>query len=253
MGTFIEYPENLSRFYDIIYHYHRDGVDNAFYLKEIKSSKGRVLEAGVGTGRLFMEALSQGADMWGLDISSTMIEVLLEKLDTKHHHRISRQNIITFKYDHKFDLIIAPFRVFMHLLDKDDQMKALDNAYSHLNNGGKFIFDAFIPDLNQLLNGVNNWNDFTGEYKKGKELRRFVTTKPDLINQVINVSFHLEWDTAEGKKIEDWDAPLRYFFRYELEHLLERSPFEEYTIKGDFEGHPLNQESKEFVILCFKR
>ena len=31
-----------------------------------------------------------------------------------------------FTYDFKFDLIIAPFRVIMHLLDKEEQIKAIN-------------------------------------------------------------------------------------------------------------------------------
>lgn len=62
------YPESFARFYDVIYHTQRDGVDNEYFLKEIKKTGGRVLEAGVGTGRLFTSALESGADVYGLDI-----------------------------------------------------------------------------------------------------------------------------------------------------------------------------------------
>ena len=47
-----EYPEYFARFYDLIYHQIRDGVDNIFYLGKIKNTKGKVLEVGTGTGRL---------------------------------------------------------------------------------------------------------------------------------------------------------------------------------------------------------
>jgi hypothetical protein len=47
-----EYPVNFARFYDLIYHQHRDGVDNEYFQQEIKSTEGRILEIGVGTGSL---------------------------------------------------------------------------------------------------------------------------------------------------------------------------------------------------------
>ena len=247
-----EYPRIFARFYDQIYHQQRDGVDNDFFLKEIRNTKGKILEIGVGTGRLFTCALNQGADIYGIDISQSMIDVLKKKLNRNQYNRISLQNIINFNFNFKFDLIIAPFRVFMHLLEKEDQIKALNNVYKHLNRNARFIFDAFVPDLNQLLNGINNLKDYEGEYEPGKKIKRIVSTKPDLINQLINITFRFEWDENNEVKSEEWNTPLRFFFRYELEHLIERSDFEKYKIMGDYYGNQLNTVSREFVMICQK-
>jgi len=238
-----EYPKNYARFYDLIYHKQRDGVDNEYFQNEIKQTQGKILEIGVGTGRLFINALNQGADIYGLDISQSMIDVLYKKLNRDQYKRISLQNIIDFKFDFKFDLIIAPFRVIMHLLEKEEQIKAINNVYKHLNINGRFIFDAFVPDLNQLINGIDNQTDFEGEYESGKVIKRIVTTKPDLLNQIIHIKFRLEWDEDNKVKHEDWMVPLRFFFRYELEHLIERSKFEKYKILGDYQGNVLNIKS----------
>ena len=61
-----------------------------------------------------------------------------------------------------------------------------------------------------------------------------------------------EWDEDNEVKKEEWNTPLRFFFRYELEHLIERSDFEKYKIFGDYQGNELNISSREFVILCQK-
>lgn len=248
-----KYPTNFARFYDTIYHHVRDGVDNEYFQNEIQRSGGKILEIGVGTGRLFINALNQGADIHGLDISESMLEILYKKLQKDQYYRISQQNIINFSFDFKFDLIIAPFRVIMHLLDIEEQIKAIDNVYNHLNSNGRFIFDAFIPDLNQLIKGINNQMDFDGEYDSGQKIRRFVSTFPDLINQTIQVNFHLEWEEKNELKHDDWILHLRFFFRYELEHLLERTKFEKYKIYGDYKGSELNKESKDFIIVCQKQ
>jgi SAM-dependent methyltransferase len=215
-------------------------------------TKGRILEIGVGTGRLFMEALNQGADIYGIDISKYMLDELEKKLPDRQKSRISLQDFIDFRFDFKFDLIIAPFRVIMHLLDKDDQVRALNNVYNHLSRNGRFIFDVFVPNLNQLINGLDNQVDFEGEYEPGKKIRRIVSTIPDMVNQVINVTFRLEWDEDGGMKTDKWEMPLRFFFRYELEHLVERSYFRKYKIVGDFRGNELNRDSREFIVICQK-
>lgn len=231
----------------------RDAVDDEYFQNEIKSSGGKILEIGVGTGRLFTNALNKGADIYGLDISESMLEILYNKLQPEQHHRISLQNIIDFSFDFQFDLIIAPFRVMMHLLNIEEQIRAIDNVYFHLKSNGRFIFDTFIPDLNQLIKGINNQMDFEGEYDSGNKIRRFVSTQPDLINQIIHVNFHLEWEEKNELKHDDWILPLRFFFRYELEHLLARSKFEKYEIYGDYNGGELNNNSKDFIIVSQKK
>lgn len=246
------YPEKFARFYDLIYHQQRDGVDNEYFQNEIRRIKGKVLEVGVGTGRLFINALDHGADIFGIDISQTMLDVLTSKLSEEQNKRISLQNIIDFSFDFKFDLIIAPFRVMMHLSEKEDQIDAINNVFKHLNQGGRFIFDVFVPDLSQLINGIDNYTDFEGEYEKGRMIKRTVTTNPDLINQIIDVHFRLEWEEDKEVLTDDWNIKLRYFFRYELEHLIERTKFNRYKILGDYQGNELNKESKEFIMVCFK-
>ncbi len=248
-----EYPKNYARFYDLIYHRQREGIDNEFFLNEIKQTEGKILEIGVGTGRLFCDALRQGADIYGVDISQSMMDVLYKKLGRNQHQRIWLQNIIDFKLHIKFDLIIAPFHVMMHILGKDEQLKAINNVYKHLTTNGRSIFNVFVPDLNQLISGIYNRVDFEDEYNPGKRIKRTVSTKPDLINQLIHITFLLEWNEDHEIKHEEWTFPLRYFFRYELEHLMERSQFEKYKIIGDYLGNELKQNSKEFILICQKQ
>jgi SAM-dependent methyltransferase len=247
-----DYPASFARFYDLIYHRVRDGVDNDFFLTEISKTPGKVLEIGVGTGRLFLDALSAGADAYGIDISAPMLEVLGKKLNEGQRTRISKQDMVDFHFDFTFDLVIAPFRVLMHVMEKDDQLKALNNVCRHLNPGGRFIFDTFVPDLRQLVNPLDRFTDFDGEHAPGKKLKRTVSTRPELIRQVINVDFILEWDEDEGHFEDRFCLPMRYFFRYELEHLVERSDFTEYKISGDYLGNELSEQSKEFIVICRK-
>ena len=246
------YPDYFARFYDLIYHQMRDDADSEFYLDQIRQVKDKILEVGVGTGRLLMNALNSNADIYGIDISPSMLEILRVKLSPENQKRISLQNIIDFRLDNKFDLIIAPFRVFMHLTEKIDQLNALNNIYNHLNPGGKFIFDVFVPDLRPLITGLENVLDFEGEYEPGNRVKRIVSTKPDIINQIINITFRLEWNEGGSNLIREWNTPLRFFFRFELEHLIERSQFKTDRISGDFSGNDLNKDSKEFIIVCQK-
>jgi hypothetical protein len=83
-------------------------------------------------------------------------------------------------------------------------------------------------------------------------LKRIVSTKPEVIRQLIHVTFTLEWEEDGGDHQETWSVPLRFFFRYELEHLVERSDFSDYRIIGEYHGNELNGDSKEVGVICRK-
>jgi SAM-dependent methyltransferase len=249
-GTDDLYPGFFAHFYDVIYDSIRSDVDSAFFLDRITSSKGPVLEVGVGTGRFFLRALNAGIDIRGIDISPSMVDILRKKLGDKDQSRVSVKDIRDFDTDRKFSLIIAPFRVFMHLDEPADQLKALNNVYDNLEPGGEFIFDLFIPDPKLMAGGIDEKTDFEGEYEPGETVQRITSAKYDLVNQVVNIRFRLVW-TEKGKRHEGtWNTHLRFFFRYELEALLQRSKFTSFAIYGDYQGSPLSGDSKEFVVVC---
>ena len=247
-----KYPVFFARFYDTIYDQVRDAKDHQYFMNRIFDTTGPILEIGVGTGRLFLDALNKGADIYGIDISPAMFEILKNKLPEKDHHRIEVQDICTFNLDQKFDLIIAPFRVFMHLLTVEDQFKALDRVFAHLNPDGSFIFDLFVPNLKMLHEGLDHVKDFEGEYSPGKKLTRYSSMQADLINQISHVTFKFVWDEDGLEKTEEWKTDLRFFFRYEIEHLIKQSKLKLVNIFGDFQKHELNKQSKEFIVVCKK-
>jgi len=246
------YPEALARFYDIIYARVRDAVDKRYYVDKLTSRRGPSLEVGVGTGRIFLEALRQGADVYGLDSSPTMISVLRGKLEAQHHHRVRECDLVTMSLRKRFDLIIAPFRVLSHIIGIDDQIRALNAVHDHLNPGGTFIFDIFVPDLKMLREGLPPTVDFDGEYAPGRHLKRVTSAVSDLITQITSVTMTLSWDDEAGPSTAEWLFPMRFFFRYELEHLIARSKLRLQAMYGDFNESPLDSTSREFLVHCVR-
>jgi SAM-dependent methyltransferase len=252
MNTKHDYPEYFARFYDVIYNSIRQQSDHDFFMKKILSANGPVLDVGCGTGRFFVEALKKGADIYGIDSSSHMIDVLKSKVKTSDHHRVSVQNITEFYHDLKFDLIIAPFRVMSHLLTIEDQQAAINKIYAHLNPWGTFIFDLYVPDPKLLFNGMENVTDFDGEYAAGKKLKRVTSSKSDIVNQYNDVSMKFSWDEDGKKKEETLNMQLRFYFKYEIEHLIARSKLKLVGIYGGYDERPLDKTSKDFVVICQK-
>jgi hypothetical protein len=103
-----------------------------------------------------------------------------------------------------------------------------------------------------ILEGLNEKIDFDGEYESGKKLRRITSVQSDFTEQVNAVSMRFEWEENEKMNSETWNFPMRYFFHWEIEHLIARSPLKLETIYGDFSEGPLNNQSKDFVVVCRK-
>jgi SAM-dependent methyltransferase len=246
----MDYPKYLARFYDIIYDSMRSEVDTDYYLKEISKARGRILEIGVGTGRFFTAALKNSADIYGIDVSKSMIDILLKKIEPSFHNRVSIQNAVDFKFPFRFNLILAPFRIFSHLLSVQDQLSALNNIYDHLEENGRLIFDLYVPDPALTASGMNNYTDFQGEYEPGKKLSRTVSMKADIVNQISDITMTFKWDEDGREEVRKWNFKFRFYFRYELEHLINRSKLTLKKIYGDFEGGELKEGSKEFIVVC---
>jgi SAM-dependent methyltransferase len=246
------YPDYVARFYDVVYRQVRDAADKSYYVDRLVSCDGPSLEAGVGTGRIFLEALDKGADVYGQDNSLEMLAVLLDKLEPRHHDRIRQCDLVNMDLGKRFNLIIAPFRVLSHIIDIDDQIRALNAVYNHLVPGGIFIFDLYVPNLKLLLDGLPPTVDFDGEYAPGRRLRRTTSAASDLIRQITSVTMKYDWEEEGQQHTHEWSFPMRFFFRHELEHLIARSRLKLKAIYGDFAESALDSRSKEFLVHCVR-
>ena len=245
------YPDFVARFYDAVYAQVRDGVDNEYYLAAMASAEGPVLEIGVGTGRLLAEALRRGVDAHGIDLSPTMVERCREKLPAADKERVWVDDAIRLRTERRFDLIVAPFRVLSHVPDPGDQIRLLDAAHGALRPGGVFLFDLYVPSLKLLLEGMPETCDFDGEHAPGRRLRRFVSSSPaDLARQTNHVRMSFVWDENDGEHRGDWEFDMRFFFRFEIEHLVARSRLQLAALHGDFAGEVLAADSREYVVAC---
>jgi SAM-dependent methyltransferase len=245
-----DYPDFVARFYDVVYAQVRDGADNDFYLRQARASRGPVLELGVGTGRLFRAALAHGIDIDGIDLSPAMVAQLREKLAPAHHTRVTVGDAVTMQRPRKYDLIVAPFRMLSHVTQVEDQLRLLENVHAHLLPAGRFVFDLYVPSPKLLSEGMNDVLDFDGDYAPGQRLRRSVSARSDIVNQLTHVRMTFVWDEEDRERRGEWELTMRFFFRFELEHLIERSPLRLVETYGDFEGRPLAADSKEFVVVC---
>jgi ubiquinone/menaquinone biosynthesis C-methylase UbiE len=247
--------EKIAKVYDVF----SKGVpgDQKFYLEEAKKAKGKVLEIAVGTGRIFLELIKNNIDAYGFDISDAMISVLKEKAKAQKldiSDRILKQDMRSFKYKEKFDLIIIPYRAFLHNETIEDQMATLKSCYNHLNPGGRLILNFFYFNPIFVAERMKNKNERAIIKKKNYQLKIFTETIYEFKNQLINVQFSFE-EKGKGRPVKKYkdNFILNWIGKREFEHLAQRSGFNVENLFGGFERKPFEKVTDEMVWVLEKK
>ena len=114
-------------------------------------SPRRVLELGVGNGRVALEmaeiVVSPGGQVFGVDESPEMLSLLASK-DPRRLVSLVRGDMAHDQPSSEFDLIFISYNTLFNLSDTTQQATCIENAASRLTPSGRLIIDACIihPD-----------------------------------------------------------------------------------------------------------
>ena len=249
----------VAEFYDCVALYAERG-DIEFYVAEARASAGLVLELGCGTGRILIPAARAGAEVVGLDLSENMLERCRVKLASENVSVIGRvglvpSSMVNFSLGRKFSLITIPFRSFQHLLETSEQLECLDAVARHLSPGGRLILDCFQVKPEAMHHPA--WQDEKEDSPEtllpdGRTLRR--TSRIAAFHRERQVNdIEIVWYVTHADGVRErllWSVPLRYFFRYEVEHLLARAGLQLNAVYGNFDCSPLAADSPEMIFVA---
>lgn len=240
-----EYQGALARTYDALYAVMRDpSGDTAFYRGLAEELRGPVLELGCGTGRVLLPITALGIPCVGVDASPTMLAALRAKGAPPNLELVEGRMESVDLGGRRFPLVICPFRAFQHLLDVPSQLATLANVRRHLAPGGTFAFDVFDPKLALLAAPPPDERLEATFMLDGVPTRRYGRVRADQAAQILEVTFRFEPPQIGGST----EMKLRWFHRYELEHLLARAGFTDLTIYGGFDRRPWRPEGETVVL-----
>lgn len=247
-----DYGKVTATFYDAAYGAKADlGADIEFYRSLARETGGPVLELGCGTGRVLRPILDDGHTCTGIDASSEMLDVFRSKTSSPRLTLI-RAPMEDFALDRRdFPLIFSAFRVFQHLYTIRNQLACLEHVRAHLKPGGMFAFDVFAPKLERIAQRVEaEQKDL--EFSLGnQQVTRYATVTRDTASQLMTVTMRYEC-RRDGAVVgnEVCDVRMRWYYRYELEHLLHRAGFDRVEIYGDFDRSDVRPDSPNFVVVA---
>lgn len=239
--------------------------DVAFYRDAIQEHGDPVLELGCGTGRITMALAQAGHRVTGLDISERMLERCAQKRsalppESRGHVHLVQGNMVRFDLGEKYRVAIIPFRPMQHLLEVDEQISCLESVRRHLykegrragERGGKVILDVFQTDAERMHDPVHQKEALVTEYSTpdGRHVRIMERVaafhRAEQRNDVEMIFYVTSPDREQQRLVFAWT--LRYFFRYEVEHLLARCGFRVIAVYGDFDRSPLADTSPEMIF-----
>jgi SAM-dependent methyltransferase len=233
--------------------------DVAFYREAVREFGDPVLELGCGTGRITLALAEMGQRVTGLDLSERMLERATKKraaLFKEERERIHlvQGDMTKFDLSEKFRLIIIPFRPFQHLLEVRQQMDCLDCVRKHLKPKGRLIVDVFQTDAERMHDPVHMRESMLTEYKTPDRRQVRISERVAAFHraeQRNDVEMIYSVEHPDGRKerlVFAW--PLRYFFRYEIQHLLGRCNFRVTAEYGDFDRTPIRDASPEMIFVA---
>ncbi|MDQ2948696.1 MAG: class I SAM-dependent methyltransferase, partial [Acidobacteriota bacterium] len=175
----------IARIYDEDMGRNAGPDDVNFYVAQCRAAAGPVLELGCGTGRITLPLVQSGRSVAGIDSSQAMLERLSTKakeLSAPQQARLSwtLARMESFSFENRFARIICPYSAFTYLVEASDRRQALDNVRRHLEPGGTFVLDVFVPD--PQIAGVSDghvFRDYERVLADGTRLERTKTIQQD--------------------------------------------------------------------------
>ena len=210
-----EYKE-MAKYYDIFY-------SNKLYDKEVKfliyliSSKKSILDVGCGTGIHIKLLEEKGYQVDGLDLNKEMLNIAKGRVSGT----LYEGNLLDFKIDKKYDVIISMFAVFNHLKSYEEFEKGIINCLEHLKDKGMLIIDLHNGRTsgkkeNKYGNCIRimdwNYDEITSrEYtkinyiiddKSYHDTHEFLIYKIDKIKEILN-KYNLNYRLYEKYSLSD--------------------------------------------------
>ena len=166
---------------------------------------GSALELGIGTGRIALPLAQRGVRVHGIDLSDAMVARLRAKPGADQIG-VTVGDFATTSVDATFSLAYLVANTITNLTTQDEQVACFENVSAHLEPGGRFVIEVFVPGLRRLSPGqIYQVFDVTRNHVGFDEF--------DVASQGL-ISHHF-W--IEDGKVDVFSPPFRYVWPSELD------------------------------------
>jgi SAM-dependent methyltransferase len=221
--------------------YRSEVLDPTVDFLEKLAGGGAALELGVGTGRVALPLGARGIPVHGIDISAPMLEQLRRKPGSERI-AVTLGDFASTRVAGTFRLVYLLFNTITNLTTQEEQVACFRNAAAHLEPGGRFVVEVFVPALRRLPPGERVRAFDVGQAHLGFD------EYTDLVGQILYS--HHYW--VEDGRLRTFSAPYRYVWPAELDLMAQLAGL---TLRERWAGwirEPFTDESPSHVSVWEK-
>ena len=141
-----DYGDVFADVYDKWYH-DLDDVDQVVSFVSSFAQSNRVLELGVGTGRLAIPLADSGLEVVGIDNSALMLNELAPKVKANHRLTTTRGHMVADMPEGPFGVVFLPYNTLFNLMSAEEQTECLRRAGQRLAPNGVVIVDIDLDKV----------------------------------------------------------------------------------------------------------
>jgi SAM-dependent methyltransferase len=130
----------------------RPWADEVALISELAGPGGSVLEFGIGTGRLALPLIERGHPVAGVEGSAEMVEQLRAKPGGADLE-VEVGNFAEIGPGGTFAVVVLAWNTIYALPSQQAQIDCFANAAAHLDPGGLFLIDTWVPDPGAFRHG----------------------------------------------------------------------------------------------------
>jgi SAM-dependent methyltransferase len=205
----------------------------AFLAEE--AAGGRALELGIGTGRVALPLSARGVEVHGIDLSADMIEQLRAKRGADAI-TTTVGDFAETAVEGTFSLVYVVYNSIANLLEQDEWVACFRNAARHLDPGGHFVMELWLPDLRRFPPGA-----VAVPFDVSPTHLGFDTL--DLANQR-GVSHHY---FVNGDRVARFDSPFRFAWPAELDLMAQLAGMTRHDRWADWDRSPFTSASTKHI------
>ena len=199
---------------------------------------GRALEFAIGTGRVAIPLSERGVAVAGIELSPAMVAQLRTKVDDAAIPVILGDMAATTAPG-KYALVYLVFNGLSNLLTQAEQVTCFRNAARHLEDGGRFAIELWVPELPKEPPSQQAVVFISEPGYVGLDTY-------DVVRQRV-ISHHFRF--GEGRRARVHRSHHRYVWPAELDLMAELTGFELESRHGDWRGSEFTAESKSQVTV----
>jgi SAM-dependent methyltransferase len=201
---------------------------------------GGALEFGIGTGRIALPLAERGERVHGVDLSPAMVEELKAKPGSDRVE-VTVGDFATTDVGERFKLVYLIRNTITNLTTQGEQVACFRNAALHLQPGGCFVVEVYVPHLRRLPPGERVHPFSVTSRHLGFEEYDFAT----------QIAYSHHYWIADGQ-VETFSAPFRYVWPSELDLMAQIAGMTLRERWADWNREPFTNESMSHVSIWEK-